>query len=289
MKFGIRYCNIGPYANPVGAVELAQAAEAAGFESMWTTEHIVFPADHSSAYPYTSDGKIGANLGSFDWPDPLIWLAYVAAATSRIRLATGILILPQHNPLQLAKQVASLDHLSGGRVLLGVGVGWLREEAEAMGTSFDDRGQRADEYIQVIRELWSKPEPSFHGDFVRFPPSYMEPKPVHGTVPIIVAGEVNAAVRRAARLGDGFFPSRGLSVRQLELLRSSAEEYGRDPAEIEITVSMPTDLDLLPELAAQGVGRVLIPVNPAAGSSAPVSGIDDLPGWTHVIERYKDL
>ena len=133
MKFGLRYCNTGRYADPAAAVELLQAGEAAGFESAWTVEHTVVPSVYESAYPYSPDGKMGGGKEDFSLPDPLIWMAYVASATRFINLATGILILPQHSPVVAAKQIATLDHLSGGRVLLGIGVGWLREEFEAIG------------------------------------------------------------------------------------------------------------------------------------------------------------
>ena len=142
MKFGLRYCNTGRYTNPTRAVELVQAGEEAGFESAWTVEHTVVPSGYESSYPYSPDGKMAGGVDDFPLPDPLIWMAYVASATSRIRLATGILILPQHNPVITAKQVATLDHMSGGRVLLGIGVGWLAEEFAAIGASFDDRGPR---------------------------------------------------------------------------------------------------------------------------------------------------
>ena len=136
MKFGLRYCNTGRYTDPARAIELLQAAEAAGFESAWTVEHTVIPRGYQSAYPYTSDGRLPGGEGDFLLPDPLIWMSYVAAATSRIKLATGILILPQRNPLVLAKEVATLDRLSGGRVDLGIGVGWLHEEFDALGIPF---------------------------------------------------------------------------------------------------------------------------------------------------------
>jgi alkanesulfonate monooxygenase SsuD/methylene tetrahydromethanopterin reductase-like flavin-dependent oxidoreductase (luciferase family) len=136
MKFGLRYCNTGRYTDPVRAVELMQAGEAAGFESAWTVEHTVIPHGYQSAYPYTSDGRLPGGDGDFLLPDPLIWMAYVAAATSSIKLATGILILPQHNPVIVAKQVATLDHMSNGRILLGIGVGWLKEEFDAIGAAF---------------------------------------------------------------------------------------------------------------------------------------------------------
>ena len=156
MKFGIRYCNTGPYIDAVRAVELVQAAEEAGFESAWTVQHTVIPENHASKYPYSPDGRLFGNVFDFPRPDPLIWIAYVAARTSRIKFGTGVLILPQLSPVVTAKQVATLDFMSGGRVLLGIGVGWLREEFEAIGASFHDRAARTDEYVAVMRSLWSE-------------------------------------------------------------------------------------------------------------------------------------
>ena len=140
MKFGLRYCNTGRYINPVDAVELVQAAEEAGFESAWTVEHTVVPENYKSAYPYSDDGKMAGGQDDVPLPDPLIWMSYIAAVTTKINLATGILILPQHNPVITAKQVATLDMMSGGRILLGIGVGWMREEFEALGATFERAG-----------------------------------------------------------------------------------------------------------------------------------------------------
>ena len=192
MKFGLRYCNTGRYTDPVRAVELMQAGEAAGFESAWTVEHTVIPRGYQSAYPYTSDGRLPGGDGDFLLPDPLIWMAYVAAATSSIKLATGILILPQHNPVIVAKQVATLDHMSNGRILLGIGVGWLKEEFDAIGAPFENRGRRTDEYIAAMRELWSADAPNFSGRYVSFKDAFMRPKPANRSVPIIIGGHTEA-------------------------------------------------------------------------------------------------
>ena len=183
MKFGLRYCNTGRYVDPAQAIELMQAAEAAGFESAWTVEHTVIPRGYQSAYPYTPTGRLPGGEGDFVLPDPLIWMAYVAAATTSIKLATGILILPQHNPVITAKQVATLDHMSNGRILLGIGVGWLKEEFYAIGATFENRGRRTDEYIAAMRELWSADVPSFAGRYVNFKDAFMRPKPVNRSVP----------------------------------------------------------------------------------------------------------
>jgi probable F420-dependent oxidoreductase len=287
MKFGLRYCNTGRYTDPAEAVALLQAAEAAGFESAWTVEHVVVPRDYRSAYPYSPTGRMPGREPAFSIPDPLIWMAYVAAATRHIKLATGILILPEHNPVLCAKQVATLDHLSGGRVILGIGVGWLREEFDALGVPFARRGARTEEYIGAMRALWEQETPSYRGAFVAFEAAYMRPKPVRGTVPIVIGGHSVAAARRAGRLADGFFPARGFPPELMDALREGAAEAGRDPAEIEITVSAPDDLALLPRLAEAGVGRVLVPVMANTGVTRPIAGPEDLGAWAEVIARYR--
>ncbi|MGC8477960.1 MAG: LLM class F420-dependent oxidoreductase [Acetobacteraceae bacterium] len=286
MKFGLRYCNTGRYTDPAEAVALLQAAEAAGFESAWTVEHVVVPRDYRSAYPYSPDGRMPGREPAFSIPDPLIWMAYVAAATRRIRLATGILILPEHNPVLCAKQVATLDHLSGGRVILGIGVGWLREEFDALGVPFARRGARTEEYIGAMRALWQQDTPSYRGEFVSFEGAYMRPKPVRGTVPIVIGGHSEAAARRAGRLADGFFPARGAPPELMAALRAGAAEAGRDPAAIEITVSAPEDLAEIPRLEAAGISRVLVPVMANTGVTRPIAGPGDLDAWAEVIARY---
>ncbi|HTC12220.1 MAG TPA: LLM class F420-dependent oxidoreductase [Acetobacteraceae bacterium] len=289
MKFGLRYCNTGRFTDPTRAVELVQAGEAAGFESAWTVEHTVIPRGYQSAYPYTADGKLPGGEGDFVLPDPLIWMAYVAAATMRIHLATGILILAQHNPVVCAKQVATLDAMSGGRVLLGIGVGWLKEEFEAIGVPFEDRGRRTDEYIAAMRALWSQDVPTHHGEFVNFTDAFMRPKPVHRAVPIIIGGQTPPAARRAGRLAQGFFPGRGVPRDLIELARRTATTHDRNPADIEITVSIPDDLDEIPRLAEFGVGRVLVPVTGVAGLHGVIRGAEDVLKWRDVIDRYADV
>ncbi len=286
MKFGIRYCNTGRYTDPARAVELIQAAEAAGFESAWTVEHTVIPKGYQSAYPYAADGRLPGGEGDFVLPDPQIWMAYVAARSSTIKLATGILILPQHNPVICAKQVATLDYMSGGRVILGIGVGWLREEFEALGVPFAERGARTEEYMHALRALWSMDVPSFEGRFVRFHETYMRPKPENGTVPIVIGGHSKAAAARAGRLADGFFPARGASEELLAVVRGAAEAAGRDPASVEITASMPDDPSEIPALAARGISRVLVPVTSVTGLKSRATGIEGVLAWKDTIERY---
>jgi probable F420-dependent oxidoreductase len=238
MKFGLTSINTGMTVSPQGATWMAQLAEELGYESLWTVEHVVVPSGYQSAYPYDESGKMAGGREVFDLADPLIWLAYAAAVTTRIKLATGVMILPQRNPLITAKEVATLDALSGGRVILGVGVGWLQEEFDAIGVPFDGRGERAESYIEAMRALWTTEKASVHNAHVDFDDCISRPAPVNGTVPIVIGGKSPAAIRRAGRLGDGFFPvgnDMDAVGPAIDLMRRSAEEAGRDPATIEIT------------------------------------------------------
>jgi probable F420-dependent oxidoreductase len=210
----------------------------------------------------------------FDLPDPLIWMTWAAAHTERIRLATGVLVLPQRNVVVTAKEVATLDHLSSGRVTLGVGVGWLAEEFDALGVPFKERGARMDEYIDILRELWAPshdPEKStVDGRFVRFKECIMRPRPAQGTVPIVIGGHSPAAARRAGRRGDGFFPGGGTMEELAEMfatVRTEAEATGRDPDSIELYCGggrPGPKLDArIEQLAELGVSQVVVPAAPA--------------------------
>jgi probable F420-dependent oxidoreductase len=277
MKFGLRYASLGKYSNGPAAVELAQAAEAAGFDSIWTVEHVVVPNGYQSRYPYSASGRMGAGLEDFPIPDPLIWLAYVASATRTIKLGTAILILPQRNPVVTAKAVATLDHLSGGRrVLLGIGVGWLAEEFATLGVPFDDRGPRTDDYVGAMRALWSQECASYKGRFVSFDNVFCRPLPPGRSIPIIVGGDTKAAARRAGRIGDGYFPARTPSPEIIAEMRRAAEEAGRKASDVELTVAAPTDAKEIEALAKQGVARVAVPVSAAAGLPAQVRTPDDV-------------
>ena len=277
MKFGLRYASLGRYSNGPAAVELAQAAEAAGFDSIWTVEHVVVPHQYQSRYPYSPTGRMGSGLEDFPIPDPLIWLAYVASATRTIKLGTAILILPQRNPVVTAKAVATLDHLAGGgRVLLGIGVGWLAEEFATLGVPFEDRGPRTDEYVAAMRTLWRDERASFHGRFVSFQEVFCRPRPAAGRIPIVVGGDTRAAARRAGRLGDGYFPARGAPAELFDEMRRAAEAAGRNPADIELTVSAPADPGEIEALARQGVTRVAVPISSGAGLAAQVKTPDDV-------------
>ncbi len=266
MKFGVVFANTMGWAEPQGALEAARAAEVTGFESFWTVEHVIFPDGYESEYPYSPTGKMPA-APSTPIPDPLIWLAYLASATTTLRLATGILILPQRNPLVLAKEVATLDMLSGGRVELGVGVGWLKEEFEALGVPWEQRGRRTDEYIEAMRVLWSRDHASYSGSFANFHNVSSNPKPAQSSVPIVIGGHSRAAAERAGRLGDGFFPGRGTVAELAEafdIVRQTAAAAGRDASTIEFSAGHPSifrddPLGAVQEMASIGVGRIIVP------------------------------
>lgn len=266
MKIGLAFANTGPFAEPTGAADLARAAEAAGFESLWTVEHVIWPSDYDSQYPYSPTGKMPGDKTSAI-PDPLIWLSFMAAHTTTITLGTGIVILPERNPVVYAKEVATLDRLSNGRLELGIGVGWLEEEFNAIGVPWARRGARTDEYVQAMRELWASDDATFDGEFVGFQNVSSNPKPVKGSVPIVVGGHSLAAAKRAGRLGDGFFPGKGTIAElreMIDVVHQSAADAGRDAAAIEITASHPGMMGDDPvgaaeELASVGVGRSILP------------------------------
>jgi probable F420-dependent oxidoreductase len=257
LAIGISFANLAPFDTAEGARAIARAAEAAGVESLWTVEHVVIPQAYASQYPYSRSGRMGGDERS-SIPDPLVWLAYVGALTSRLRLATGILILPQRNPVILAKEVATLDVLTGGRLILGVGIGWLREEFEALGIPFADRARRTEEAMAALRALWSDEE-THEGERFRFHQARSYPKPVRPAgIPLVVGGHTMAAARRAGRLADGFFPAGKDTEVLIEECRRTARGLGRDPESIEITVSGNPDLEQAERLRALGVRRIVV-------------------------------
>jgi len=258
-SIGIIFANIGGLGTAEGASALAEACDRHGIESVWTVEHVVVPKGYESTYPYSRDGRMPGDEAS-PIPDPLVWLTWVAARSERVRLATGVLILPQRNPAILAKEVATLDQLSGGRVTLGVGVGWLEEEFNALGVPFADRGRRTDEAIEALRALWTEETSTYEGRHHRFRDVLSFPKPAQGSVPIVVGGHSEAAARRAGRLGDGFFPGRHDGIEHLvETMRATAEAAGRDPDSIELTVGAPRRPEDRQRFLDLGARRFVIP------------------------------
>jgi probable F420-dependent oxidoreductase len=229
---------LGVTSDPAWMGPFAQHADEVGFESLLTVEHVVVPVGYESTYPYSDTGRMPLPEDC-DIPDPLDLLAWIAGRTERIRLGTGILVLPEHHPLQLAKRVATIDRLSGGRAFLGVGVGWLREELEAVNVDPSTRGARTDEGIEALRTIWRDDEVTFRGTYARFDRVRSHPKPMQAHVPVLVGGHSSGAARRAGRLGDGFFPL-GLAGEALDRrvaeVADAARAAGRDPAEVPLTL-----------------------------------------------------
>ncbi|HEY5787422.1 MAG TPA: LLM class F420-dependent oxidoreductase [Microlunatus sp.] len=204
MRVGLHALGIGTGADPDVISTTAIEAERHGFATLWSGEHVVMVDDGASRYPYADDGEIAVPAVA-DWLDPMITLSYAAAATSTIKLATGILLLPEHNPVVVAKQVASLDRLSRGRFKLGVGIGWSAEEFQALGVPFERRGLRTASYVAAMRTLWAHDVASFESEFVSFSSIRVNPKPLQDALPVIVGGNSDSALRRVAAWGDGWY------------------------------------------------------------------------------------
>jgi len=264
----------GVTADPGYMTAFAQHLEACGFESIVVVEHTVLMTHYASVYPYDPSGRVELPADCVV-PDPLDLLAFLAGRTSTLTLATGVLVLPNHHPVVLAKRLATVDVLSGGRLRLCVGMGWLKEEIEACGTDFATRGRRADEQLAVLRRLWAD-EPGgadFHGTFFDFENAMCYPKPL-GTIPIHIGGHSSAAARRAGRLGDGFQPLgvAGADVTRLvTLMREEAERAGRDPDALELSLGHAVakiDAERAERLAALGADRLVL-------AMPPVTDIDE--------------
>jgi len=238
MKFGIVPINLDVFAEPDMLVPFVQRAEALGYESVWTAEHVIIPKQYSSVYPYNPSGKVPFRPDAAII-DPLIALTYIAASTKRLRLGTGVNILPQMSPLYLAKWASSIDYLSQGRLMLGVGVGWLKEEFEAIGVSFAHRGKRADEYLQALKQVWTGEEVNYHGEFLNWQGFMMRPRPAQpGGIPLVIGGVTPAAIRRLVRYGDGWYViGKDLDDYRAHMraFHDECQRQGRNPSEIEIT------------------------------------------------------
>ena len=278
MKFGLIPVNIG-ISNIEQMVGLAQLAEGSGFESVWTFEHVIVPVDYQSKYPYDASGKMGA-APETAFVDPLIALSAVAAATKTIRLGTGVNILSQVNPLYMAKQAASLDFISNGRFMLGVGIGWLREEFEALGVPFERRGARFDDYVVAMKKIWSGEVVEHQSDFINWSGFKSYPLPVQKPhLPVIMGGASGKIYERTARHGNGWFAPLGDPkdlAPALEQLRAACDKEDRDFSEIEITCMWPGmgGAEFIQALEEVGVSRVVTPL-PALGAN-PVEGIQKL-------------
>ncbi len=262
-----------PTATPICTPELlaciGREAEERGFSAIWVGEHVVLFEEYASSYPYADDGRIPAPPGS-GLLEPLDTLSFLAAHTTTVRLGTAMVLLPQRNPVYTAKQVATLDWLSDGRVDLGVGVGWLEEEFRAVDVPWPRRGRRTDEYLEVLTTLWTDETSSYEGEFYSLNPCQMFPKPVQSPVPVHIGGESDAALRRVARAGHGwhtFNRAPDELAEPLAALDGHLAERGRRRSDVTITVCpyfQPLDADIAAryaEAGADAVAALLLPMD----------------------------
>jgi probable F420-dependent oxidoreductase len=253
VTIGLFAVNSNACAEPRAAARIAVLAEQLGYDSLWVGEHVVVPSPRVDPSPMEPDEPI---------LDPLVALAYLAGQTERILLGTGLLVLPQRNPLVLAKQVASLDVLSAGRLICGIGVGYLEPEMTAIGVPMERRGARADEYLAAMRSLWHDDAPAYHGQYVDFEGVDAYPRPVQRPLPIVVGGHTDAAFRRSARHADGwygFLVGLRAMAQYREALDGAIERAGRErPLHVSISPSRRLDPDTVAAYAELGVDRLIV-------------------------------
>ena len=264
MKIGCQMA-FNEYTSPLYIIEAAQHVEEIGFYGFWVPEHVMFFSEYESRYPYTEDGRIRGEPRSL--LDPFSALTFVAAHTSSIKLATGICLVPQRNPVYTAKVCADLDYLSGGRFELGVGIGWLKEEFNALGVPWEDRAGRTLECLAVMKTLWCDEVSNFDGKYYSVQAAYQNPKPVQQPhPPIVFGGESDPALRRVAQIGQGWY---GFNLtpdafeERLEYLNAQLEENGRSMSEIKLYVSPHASvrsLDDMRRFEALGVQQMILPV-----------------------------
>jgi probable F420-dependent oxidoreductase len=273
MKFGLFGINFGVCSDPDAAVRVARAAESAGFDSVWTGEHVVLPDPQAPPSPSPPNEK---------FLDPAVALTFIAAHTKSLRLGTGIIILPQRNPVVLAKELTSVDRLSKGRLIFGLGAGYLKPEFQALGAPFADRGRRTDEYIEAIRTLWTEDKPEYKGEYVAFGGIQSQPRPVQSPhPPIVVGGMSPSALRRAVKYGNGWYGfalDLDATARAIEGLRAAEQRLDRDPSlgRLEITVTPPgrkLDKDAVHRYAALGVDRLVL-LNPGRNADDQVATVE---------------
>ena len=280
MRLGLHALGIGTVARPEIIRAVAIAAEEAGFASLWSGEHVILADEASSRYPYSASGRWGIPANE-DFLDPLLGLTFAAAVTSRIDLGTGVLLLPEHNPVLAAKQAATLDVLSGGRLTLGIGIGWLAEEFAALGIPFARRGQRTAEYVAAMRSLWSDDVASFRGEFTTFDSVRLNPKPVRDRrIPVVVGGNSDAALRRVAAFGDGWYGfnlTAAETAERIGVLAELCHRRGRSTRDLSIAVAL-TDGEpgMLPELARVGVTELVLVDSLPADPAGAARGVTEL-------------
>jgi probable F420-dependent oxidoreductase len=260
---------------------VASAAETSGFTTLWVGEHVIAVDESRSRYPYSATGQIAVPAEA-DWNDPMITLSFAAAATSTITLATGVLLLPEHNPVIVAKQAATLDQLSHGRLVLGIGLGWSRDEFAALGIPFARRGERTEQYVHAIRTLWRDDPASFTSDFVRFDGVRMRPKPSNGrNIPVILGGNSDSAVRRVAAWADGWYGFNLESVadvaERMTFLRAACRDAGRDFDALHCSVALadpsPNDMHAL---AGLDLDQLVVVASPPAEPDRATEWVGEL-------------
>jgi probable F420-dependent oxidoreductase len=275
----------GPFLRDFGAL-----LEECGVESVYTVEHVVVGEEFMRLYAAAIGRELPSGRNRTPMPDPLELLAYFAAVTSTVKLGTAVVVAPLHSPAVLAKRVATVDRLSGGRMLLGLGIGWQEAEYAAVGASFHDRGARLEECIGAMRALWADAPATYHGRFVHFDAVSALPQPEGGRIPIVLGGNSDGAVRRAGRLADGWFPYAITAEdfeQQAEVLRSAAKDAGRDPSDITITAwpgsidaDRETDLAWVQRFVDAGATRLIVRLKPG--------GPDDMGTLRDQLRRYQD-
>jgi probable F420-dependent oxidoreductase len=256
MKFGLFGINMNVCSNPDAAARVAQAAEAAGFESVWTGEHVVLPDPQAPPSPLPP---------LYPLLDPAVALAFIAAHTKKVKLGTGIIILPQRNPLVLAKELASVDVVSGGRLIFGLGIGYLKAEFDALGAPFDQKGPRSIDYVQAMKTLWTQEKPAYKGNFVSFSDIQARPQPVQKPhPPIVIGGHTKEAFRRAVQYGNGWYGfalDLAATEKCLAGLQAAARQVNRPQElgalEISVTPGPALDLDTAKKYAELGVHRLI--------------------------------
>jgi probable F420-dependent oxidoreductase len=292
MRIGLHALGIGTGARPEVIRAVATAAETAGFATLWAGEHVVLVDQPTSRYPYSADGRIAVPADA-DWLDPLLGLSFAAAVTVTISLATGVLLLPEHNPVVAAKQAATLDVLSAGRLTLGVGIGWSAEEFAALGVPFARRAQRTAEYVAAMRTLWADDPASFTGEFVRFDSVRVNPKPVRNSrIPIVLGGNSDASLTRVATFADGWYgfnlPAAAVADR-LAALTEQCKLHDRDPRDLTVAVALADGTpDVLPHLAEIGVTELVVVAAPPPDPSAATAWVRDLAAQWRVTPARPD-
>jgi probable F420-dependent oxidoreductase len=265
MKIGFFAVGIGPSADPEVIAVTAQTADQCRFHSLWAPEHVVLIDQYASKYPYSKDGKLPAPT-QIDILDPYVALTFAAAHSKKIRLGTGISLIPERSPVVTAKEIASLDKLSGGRFDLGVGIGWLEEEFAGVGVPWERRAERTREYLAAMKKLWTEEHPEFKGEFCSFPKVRMYPKPVQKPhPPIIFGGESTPALKRVAEVGDGWFGvnmSPDDAKAKMARIQQYAQAAGRGSVKFSYAVApglgSPVEMDAIKRYRDVGVDQVIV-------------------------------